>query len=639
MIKEVRELFVKQLRAQAERDVRERVVKERVRALVVEERMRREIEAEAERGSVQNSPRKGSVNGVGEEEEEDMIGLSVLKRIKGLKGLSFKRKRQEEIETSPAGERRSSNFSPFKSPVKGRGGGDLLEELLRPSSPKKLVPPVRRPQSPMRELKLSQAKLESPSPERQQSPTRHQQEHPFHHPDLQKHQHSPKRSPLALPDYTHEKEHKPAKSASLEDNAVLYELERKRKLVRAKSRRERERENLVDEDLEMLDAVPAHQKSDNRPVKKSRSEEKLYEIDGVQYPADGILVDDDEDTFIPPGAGKKRKPKPKATKKKEKAKREESPDTASDIGISRKVPYVLQIPTVEPSIGKRETLSTTPEPSHALAKSKPREDSSGSLKAAKLKEIDLADDEDKYYAKILLMRYLGSDSNHTLDPTDPDLKVAFPPDPPPPKKVKPYRFHASGSARSEGYYKIPSSAKASYVEQYVHRGKRQVQVGLGSVSTEPNKLTVTQESLKNSVSSRSNRANTRRLAQGLEQKNMLRQALANSLAEANLGGQADGLHDAEVGIKFNQLQSRKKQLQFARSPIHDWGLYALEKIPKGEMVIEYVGELIRPAVAEIRERAYERSGIGSSYLFRIDDDAVVDATKIGNLGYALLRAL
>ncbi|KAG8783447.1 histone methyltransferase set1, partial [Serendipita sp. 398] len=232
-----------------------------------------------------------------------------------------------------------------------------------------------------------------------------------------------------------------------------------------------------------------------------------------------------------------------------------------------------------------------------------------------------------------------------------DLKVAFPPPPPPPKKVAPFRFHASGSARSEGYYKIPSAAKVSYVEQYVHRAKRGQAGAQGSGSAgganEPNKITVTQAALKNAVSSRSNRANTRRMAQGLEQKNMLRQALANSLAEANPGQQnadaggtvsgKDVGHDTipaapEVTIKFNQLQSRKKQLQFSRSPIHDWGLYALERIPKGEMVIEYVGEIIRQQVAEGRERAYERSGIGSSYLFRIDDDLVVDATKIGNLG-------
>ncbi|KAJ7253084.1 hypothetical protein B0H12DRAFT_1017788, partial [Mycena haematopus] len=93
-----------------------------------------------------------------------------------------------------------------------------------------------------------------------------------------------------------------------------------------------------------------------------------------------------------------------------------------------------------------------------------------------------------------------------------------------------------------------------------------------------------------------------------------------------------GAASSELSFKFNQLQTRKKHLRFARSPIHDWGLYAMERISRGEMVIEYVGEVIRAQVAEKREKAYERQGIGSSYLFRIDEDLVVDATKKGNLG-------
>jgi SET domain-containing protein len=59
----------------------------------------------------------------------------------------------------------------------------------------------------------------------------------------------------------------------------------------------------------------------------------------------------------------------------------------------------------------------------------------------------------------------------------------------------------------------------------------------------------------------------------------------------------------------------------------------MERISRGEMVIEYVGEVIRAQVADKREKTYERQGIGSSYLFRIDEDLVVDATKKGNLGY------
>ena len=65
----------------------------------------------------------------------------------------------------------------------------------------------------------------------------------------------------------------------------------------------------------------------------------------------------------------------------------------------------------------------------------------------------------------------------------------------------------------------------------------------------------------------------------------------------------------------------------------------MERISRGEMVIEYVGEVIRAQVAEKREKAYERQGIGSSYLFRIDEDLVVDATKKGNLGCVFFSAI
>jgi hypothetical protein len=48
-------------------------------------------------------------------------------------------------------------------------------------------------------------------------------------------------------------------------------------------------------------------------------------------------------------------------------------------------------------------------------------------------------------------------------------------------------------------------------------------------------------------------------------------------------------------------------------------------------VIEYIGEVIRSATADHREQVYEATGIGSSYLFRVDNDNVIDATKKGNL--------
>jgi len=206
------------------------------------------------------------------------------------------------------------------------------------------------------------------------------------------------------------------------------------------------------------------------------------------------------------------------------------------------------------------------------------------------------DDEDLYFTRLAL-------SGETEPPRAPS---------PPPDSVPPFRKHLTGSARTEGYYKISHAEKSAYVAQYTLRSTN---VENAAPTEKPPAQHVT--------SSRSNRANARRRAQGLEEINQVQRAVALSKGETGA---------AELTIKFNQLQTRKKHLRFARSPIHDWGLYAMERITRGEMVIEYVGEIIRAQVADKREKVYERQGIGSSYLFRIDEDLVVDATKKGNLG-------
>lgn len=144
--------------------------------------------------------------------------------------------------------------------------------------------------------------------------------------------------------------------------------------------------------------------------------------------------------------------------------------------------------------------------------------------------------------------------------------------------------HRTGSARTEGFYKISEMAKAIYLP---HRNTAQVNTASARIS------------------SRMNRVNNRRMLVGMAT-------------------------DSDI-LKFNQLKVRKKQLRFAKSPIHDWGLFAMEKVDANDMVIEYIGEVIRQKVADHREKRYERMGIGSSYLFRVDDDTVIDATKMGNI--------
>ncbi|EDO18588.1 hypothetical protein Kpol_1048p18 [Vanderwaltozyma polyspora DSM 70294] len=113
-------------------------------------------------------------------------------------------------------------------------------------------------------------------------------------------------------------------------------------------------------------------------------------------------------------------------------------------------------------------------------------------------------------------------------------------------------------------------------------------------------------------SSRVNRAINRRFQQDIEAQ------------KAAIGTESELL-------SLNQLNKRKKPVTFARSAIHNWGLYALEPIAAKEMIIEYVGERIRQPVAEMRERRYIKNGIGSSYLFRVDENTVIDATKRGGI--------
>ncbi|KAM4697671.1 histone-lysine N-methyltransferase SETD1A [Rhinophrynus dorsalis] len=93
---------------------------------------------------------------------------------------------------------------------------------------------------------------------------------------------------------------------------------------------------------------------------------------------------------------------------------------------------------------------------------------------------------------------------------------------------------------------------------------------------------------------------------------------------------SSALLDSDL-LKLNQLKFRKKKLRFGRSRIHEWGLFAMEPIAADEMVIEYVGQNIRQVVADMREKRYSQEGIGSSYLFRVDQDTIIDATKSGNL--------
>lgn len=88
-------------------------------------------------------------------------------------------------------------------------------------------------------------------------------------------------------------------------------------------------------------------------------------------------------------------------------------------------------------------------------------------------------------------------------------------------------------------------------------------------------------------------------------------------------------------FKVSPLQSTQKLVALRNSSIHSFGLVMMESAEPGDLIIEYVGELVRASVANIREWKYEREykgdGIASSYLFRLDGIMVIDASQQGNL--------
>ena len=68
----------------------------------------------------------------------------------------------------------------------------------------------------------------------------------------------------------------------------------------------------------------------------------------------------------------------------------------------------------------------------------------------------------------------------------------------------------------------------------------------------------------------------------------------------------------------------------ARSKIAGLGLYAARDLEKGSMVIEYIGEVIRTSLSDIREKRYDDQNRGI-YMFSLDDERIIDASMCGGM--------
>lgn len=90
-----------------------------------------------------------------------------------------------------------------------------------------------------------------------------------------------------------------------------------------------------------------------------------------------------------------------------------------------------------------------------------------------------------------------------------------------------------------------------------------------------------------------------------------------------------------VGFSKSQLYKRLRSewslnVVLARSRIQGLGLFAARDLGKNTYIIEYLGELIRNEVGNRRELLYDSQCRGV-YMFRVDDDSIVDATMCGGL--------
>jgi len=72
-----------------------------------------------------------------------------------------------------------------------------------------------------------------------------------------------------------------------------------------------------------------------------------------------------------------------------------------------------------------------------------------------------------------------------------------------------------------------------------------------------------------------------------------------------------------------------RRIQVRRSGVHGKGVFALQPIAKGEMVIEYKGEVINWKEA-LRRHPHDPSDPNHTFYFHIDERNVIDAKVGGN---------
>ncbi|XP_076338000.1 LOW QUALITY PROTEIN: histone-lysine N-methyltransferase 2C-like [Tachypleus tridentatus] len=117
----------------------------------------------------------------------------------------------------------------------------------------------------------------------------------------------------------------------------------------------------------------------------------------------------------------------------------------------------------------------------------------------------------------------------------------------------------------------------------------------------------------------------------LHTSNTFKSSLHSTLGEAEANSPYIKQFVHSKSSQYRKMKTDwRNYVYLARSRIQGLGLYAAKNIEKHTVVIEYIGVIIRNEIAERNEREYTKKNRGV-YMFRLDENRVIDATLCGGL--------